>query len=442
MKQVTLREYDYLISEGSGVVVGEQGQRIARAIPAKAFAYLDRLLSHDESRKQSDDHSYFLKRTSWQGKPAFQLQSYVGVLQTPCGTQIEILPKAAKAGDSEDNHANRRMLIRMLRYLRDASFKIGGDVHLKHDKMHLLELFIGYFLSEVSRLVKQGIRSEYVTREENQMFLKGKLLVNQQVRVNAVQQQRFYVAYDEYLPDRPENRLLRAALEKVSRLTRTADNQRLCRELTFVFSEVPVSRDIQNDFSRCKFNRAMVHYRHALEWCRIILKEESAVPSAGKTKAISILFPMEKVFEDYVAAKLRQVFPEYLVKSQSSGKSLATHEGKKIFAMRPDIIIENNNHRICIADTKWKLIDQHDRLNKYGISQSDMYQLYAYAKKFNCTQVVLIYPRMLGSFDEALEPFDFGDDFMLDVIPFPLDIGEQKHVESIKAIFSRFHAPA
>ena len=45
-----------------------------------------------------------------------------------------------------------------------------------------------------------------------------------------------------------------------------------------------------------------------------------------------------------------------------------------------------------ILDTKWKRIVNKPRIN-YGISQSDMYQMYAYAKKYkDASEIWLLYP--------------------------------------------------
>jgi len=388
METVILREYDYLtIGEPNSRVA--KGKRSAVGVPERAFTYLEKLLEKEESKSDSDDHGLFMKRC---GKSLFQVQSYVGVIQTPCGTQIEILPKISSSSPVGDEKS-RKALMRMLRYLKDANFKRSGDAHLKTAPMHLLELFMSYFLQEVNTLVKRGVRSDYVTREENQTFLKGKLLINQQIQRNAVQQQRFFCAYDEYEPNRPENRLIHSALQKVSWLSRNANNQRLSRELMFVFADVPISKNIRQDFSKCKSNRAMVHYQHPLEWCRLILNEESTVSSAGITKTISILFPMERIFEDYVAAMLRKSLGKkgYSVRTQESRKHLCVSPNK--FQMKPDIVIRNGDE-CWVADTKWKVIDERD--SKHGVSQSDMYQLYAYGKKYKddgCQGLFLIYPK-------------------------------------------------
>jgi len=419
MKKITLREYDYLtIGESNSRVA--KGKRSAVGVLEPAFTYLEKLLEKEESKNDSDNHGLFMKRC---GKSLFQVQSYVGVLQTPCGTQIEILPKISDA-TPEGNKQSRTVLLRMLRYLKKAKFKLGGDANLNKAPMHLLELFMSYFLQEVNTLVKRGVRSDYVTREENQAFLKGKLLINQQIRVNAVQQQRFFCAYDEYEPNRPENRLIRTALLKVSRLSQNANNLKLCRELMFVFADVPVSKNIRQDFSKCKSNRAMTHYQHPLEWCRLILNEESTVPSAGSTQTISILFPMEKIFEDYVAAMLRKSLGKegYSVKTQERGKHLCVEP--KMFQLKPDIVIRKGDE-CWVADTKWKILDEKEA--KYGISQSDMYQLYAYGKKYendSCKGLFLIYPRN-NSFDREKE-LRFDEELWLKCISFNCEASKQE----------------
>ena len=42
-------------------------------------------------------------------------------------------------------------------------------------------------------------------------------------------------------------------------------------------------------------------------------------------------------------------------------------------------------------DTKWKVLS--DTKANYGISQADMYQMYAYQKKYGSQNVTMIYPK-------------------------------------------------
>ena len=59
--------------------------------------------------------------------------------------------------------------------------------------------------------------------------------------------------------------------------------------------------------------------------------------------------------------------------------------------MKPDIVIKRKSDKaVFVCDTKWKLLA--DEKNNYGISQADMYQMYAYQKKYNACNITLLYP--------------------------------------------------
>ena len=79
-----------------------------------------------------------------------------------------------------------------------------------------------------------------------------------------------------------------------------------------------------------------------------------------------------------------------------------------------------------MIDTKWKLLDASNRGKNYGISQADMYQLYAYGHKYLKSEalkkLIMIYPKT-DKFKEPLRTFQYEDRFMLDVVPFDLDKG-------------------
>lgn len=55
------------------------------------------------------------------------------------------------------------------------------------------------------------------------------------------------------------------------------------------------------------------------------------------------------------------------------------------FALRPDIVMKREQC-IVILDTKWKSLADNKRVN-YGILQVDMYQMYAYSKKYNTFEI-------------------------------------------------------
>jgi len=422
---VCIREYGYLVE-------GEATTGLANGawIPRSAFRYLKGLLQDEAFDEQ---FAPFLKLTTFHRKTALKLQNYVGVLQTPCGTQIEILPKLYDEETRGSVENTRNQLIKMLCCLRDSPVKRGNVSDIRDSQMPLLEIYIQQFLQEVNRLVKRGVRSDYVREQMQAKYLKGRLLVAQQIRKNAMHPERFYIECDEYRLDRPANRLIKRTLELVRKAAQTSGNQRLARELGFVFDEVPASPDVAADFRRLKLNRSMGYYQSVLNWCRLLLNGSGPTASSGHFNTLSLLYPMERVFEDFVAFHLRKSIQADFgegasLRTQAAKHSLVeSHENKPIFRLKPDLTVLRDEKPVCVMDTKWKLIDASQRKNKYGISQSDMYQLFAYGHKYlkssHPKQLMLIYPKT-ERFQSALPLFHYEDGFSLQVVPFDLDNGK------------------
>ena len=418
-----VREYGFL-TRSEALIEGEN----AAELPKSAFDYLRRAIQEETS---PNDFSRFLKLTTYRRKIALKVQNYVGVLQTPCGTSIEILPKLADH-EKERRETTRQLLIKMLRCLRNSRFSIGGQADIHTEEMPLLELYVSQFLRLTNQLIKRGVRSDYSRQRKNALFLKGRLLVTDQIRKNTMHPERFFIEYDEYQIDQPANRLIKSALQKIHKITQSISNQRLAKELLFVFEDVPLSKDVDNDFLTVKQKRGMGYYQDVLRWCALILNRQGPTASSGNFNTFSFLYPMERLFEDYVAHWLKKKIETYFVKGavlkiQSSNYSLIEkHNGKEVFKLKPDFVVQDGEQTVCVMDAKWKRIDSSNREKRYGISQSDMYQLYAYGHKYlkkeKHKKLVLIYPKT-EKFQKPLKVFEYEENFELTVVPFDLDKG-------------------
>lgn len=320
------------------------------------------------------------------------VNNYVGLIQMRNGYQIQVLPKI-DLGDSDDsgNQLTKKVFLRMLRSMKDFPCKIFNDANLKMDKMNLYEIFINMYLQEVRTLVKHGLKSAYVVREDNLNFFKGKLVVNEQIKRNAAHGERFYVRYDEYLVDRPENRLVKATMLKLQSVSSSAENQKEIRQLLTAFEMVTASLNYEKDFSRVVLNRNTKDYDMLMQWSRVFLLNKSFTTFSGGTKARALLFPMEKVFESYVAQQLGMVLADLDWEVSIQDKQYSLFDSPRRFTLMPDIVITREDESKIILDTKWKRLVDKPQSN-YGISQTDMYQMYAYAKKYGTSEIWLLYP--------------------------------------------------
>jgi 5-methylcytosine-specific restriction enzyme subunit McrC len=314
-------------------------------------------------------------------------------------------------------------------------FRDFNAASLKLFNKPLQEVLINQFLNDVSILIKRGVRNDYIPIREETPYLKGRLQIAAQIRQPVGRQHLFQVEHDEFLPDRAENRLIHSALIKVSKQTRDYKNKRLVNELLFVFDVIPQSLNYKLDFSRWIENdRSMSHYKPIRVWCDLILYEKSPFSLAGSHHGLSFLFPMNVLFEKYVAVVLRgQLANGFELKEQESSKYLIEQHGnKKMFKIKPDFLIKGESEENIILDAKWKVINEKNVDKNYGISQSDMYQLYAYGKKYFANdepgKVFLIYPQSV-TFSKALPVFKFDENLELWVVPFMWSDGKDDRVD-------------
>ncbi|MEP2774440.1 MAG: McrC family protein [Luteolibacter sp.] len=358
------------------------------------------------------------------GVHGLQARNYIGTVETPGGTRIEILPKLITDADTPED--SRKVVLKMLRRVLRLSTYSWEEGSLAVLKQPLHEFLIGLFLSEVERLVKRGLRSRYVLREDEQTFLRGRLRIDEQLHRRPGSRPRFDIEYHEFLSDRPENRLIHSAVLAVGRWTRSPENQRRARTLRFLLTDIPESENHRRNFQQWSRDRGLVDYRGLEPWCELILAGESPLFLRGAISGLSFLFPMEQLFERYVAAVLRRKLPSGCrLIEQPARHSLVTHMGANWFRLKPDLLLERSDGSCAaVLDTKWKRIDGSldNGSDKYGLSQSDFYQMAVYGQKYlgGSGEMFLIYPRS-PHFLRPLPPFDLSADLRLWVVPFDLE---------------------
>lgn len=358
------------------------------ALPVKSFDALEKFVLENKSIESADAAELLSLSSRCGVGKIITARNYVGVIETNDGTVIEILPKIYPSTDYEQT---RRLFITMLRTLKEAPFKTFSMTGLKTDRLNLFEIFVKMFLDETALVVRQGLKSAYELREDNQRFYKGKLLTAKHLKHNIFRKDLFFVGTDEFTLNRPENRLIESALLFLHTRARDARNQRDAGRLLGHFDGIEESADYGADFAVCSGGRGMTHYGTALAWCRVLLTGNSFSSFAGDEQAFALLFPMERVFESFIAAKIRAYAADVdcTVRIQDQEHSLF-EKPKRTFELRPDIVLQKDDKTV-ILDTKWKLLSSGASGNP-GIAQSDMYQAYAYAKKYNADKVILLYP--------------------------------------------------
>ena len=356
-----------------------------------------------------------------EGPRALKVRNYVGVVETPCGTQIEILPKHAR-GTDEPARA-RRLLVKLISEALTLKPRIGETASIQALSLPMTEWLAAAFLEEALALTRRGLRQDYQRVEAREPFLRGQLDVARQIHAAAAGAHMFNIRHDEFSFNRPENRIIRSAVEHIAHRTASNDNWKLARELSVLLADdVPTSRDIAGDLQRWRTDRHLADYARIKPLCELLLTQRLPFSVSGAYKGISMLFPMERLFERYVLNSLRAAVPSnFKVFSQSTEHHLCSYEGDDWFQLKPDIIVTDGSRK-WIVDAKWKRLSS-DRGRNYDLRQSDFYQLYVYGQKYldGVGDMYLVYPKV-DSFPTIDSPFKLSEGLNLYVLPFELDL--------------------
>ncbi|BCZ19386.1 hypothetical protein NHP190012_10280 [Helicobacter sp. NHP19-012] len=292
------------------------------------------------------------------------------------------------------------MLYNCLATLKNTPFKQNRFSNLEDAKLPLLDVFIQAFLQECQTLIKRGLKRDYLNISQNRPYLKGKLEFSTHLQKNLIHKERFYTSSDEYSLDVAPNRLIKAVLELFKTLSLSPKNQEGLNAASFVFDEVKPSKDkdIDTDFSKSTQASRFKEYENLLTWCDLFLRQKSLAPYSGASRAYALLFPMERLFEDFVGFWVQKSGGYQVTLQKQNRKYLMCYGAtcdnlNNCFEMRPDIVLREET-KITILDTKWKALNAQK-----DIAHADLYQMWAYASKYaTCTPakevcVWLVYPQ-------------------------------------------------
>ena len=228
-------------------------------------------------------------------------RSWVGVVRLPT-VEIRVVPKVT--GDQLG-------LVRLIEYASglDALTRLRDGATLEASGDSLLELFTLLFVEASERVLRRGLLSGYVEREDDLPMVRGRILGDRQVLERFGQLDRIICRFDELEHDVVENRLLAAALQVVSPRVTSIGLQRRISRLRGVLK--PICDTDQLDLADARttltYNRLNAHYEtaHQLGWLLLDALGIDDLFAAGETRSFSFLLNMNQLFERFVAPPRR-----------------------------------------------------------------------------------------------------------------------------------------
>lgn len=333
----------------------------------------------------------------WSRRATIRAKSWVGVIQVP-GLSIEILPKIEALSEA----TARRNLLYMLATAGDLPLRERDLASLASERTTLLDALILSFSERLLEELRLGLDHAYLLRDDNTAFVRGKLLLHEQLRRNMGRKDRVFVSFDEFIADTPLNRIFKCACRVLLPRTRSHVAERNLRLALAAFDDVQDVAIRRHHFTQVHLTRSSDRFEAPLEFCRIVLSDGAPSLRAGTHSTFSLLFPMERVFERFVArAMLRHASHLGLdagsiaVQARGAHRWLVSDGARDLYRLCPDLLVRGDPGPKLLVDTKWKRLAS-DESKKQGASQADMYQMVAYATRYDCSDNVLVFPGASG----------------------------------------------
>lgn len=344
-----------------------------------------------------------LRPTIRNGRRELQAAQHVGVVRLG-GRTVQILPKihARSAGDPEREATGN--LLHLLAYAGQLPVREHALAALRHRSDDWFEILTRLFAAHLGEEWRRGVVRRYETREDVLPMLRGKWRIGDQLR-RPHEKHRFAVAPDEFTADNALNRVFRFVVERLWQQTRDADNRRLLGELRHWMEDEAVALlpgITAADAAPALLTRLHRRYAPLLTLARLFLENGALDVRAGETDTFAFVLDMNRLFEGFVAGFLLrhrdEILPgplkgcDLLPQTRGAERHLARVNGRPTFRLKPDLAFRDADNTFpLLLDAKYKRLAAGDA--RLGVSPEDFYQMFAYAHRYECSRVLLLYPQ-------------------------------------------------
>ena len=345
-------------------------------------SYLDKLQAYLKCQKLESA----LKVT----RHGIKTKSWVGVIKYK-NLHLEILPKLISEDANNDKKISEeerniilKNLIFMLSYTKNLDIKTNDNAKLSTEKNPFIEILIREFATSLFEALKRLTPKRYVREEENLNYLKGKIKFSENIRYNCTNQAKFYCEYDEFSENNLLNQLFLFVSTCLYNISNNSYNKKTLKFIINYYSDISFVRFDKFKVRKIKLTRNQELFKKSFNLAKMFVEQTSVDLSKNKFENITLVWDMNKLFEEFIFELIKRKIPECSPIAQKTKRLLrSTQETKR--DTKVDILIQ---HPQIIIDTKYKKFTNFD-----DISSADIYQVTTYCLLHNYKRAILLYPQ-------------------------------------------------
>ena len=317
-------------------------------------------------------------------------KSWVGVIKYK-NLHLEILPKLISADANNDgkiSEAERSIILKnlifMLSYTKNLDIKTNDNAKLSTEKNPFIEILIREFATSLFEALKRFTPKRYVREEENLNYLKGKIKFSENIRYNCTNQAKFYCEYDEFSENNLLNQLFLFVSTCLYNISNNSYNKKTLKFIINYYSDISFVRFDKFKARKIKLTRNQELFKKSFNLAKMFVEQTSVDLSKNKFENITLVWDMNKLFEEFIFELIKRKIPECEAIAQKP-KRLLKKENVTRRDTRIDILIQKPQ---VIIDTKYKKFTDFD-----DISSADIYQVTTYCLLHNYKRAILLYPQ-------------------------------------------------
>lgn len=360
----------------------------------------------EEEKVESQRFLQFLRKTG-----EVKSNKYVGVIHFG-GQKINLLPKIFfKDGaetNSKDVSAIQQHILWWLSYCRKIKFP-NYQTSLDSEKSDFFEVLIYLFAKYTRQLLTHSIYQQYEETRREMQFVRGRIDVSRYINQN-ISRGRWHkvnCVFDPFVLDNRFNQIIKYVASILLRQTDNDESKKYLREILFTLDDVSDRVATADECTTVTFNPAFAEFETVRDYCQLFLSHSVSFDYKNDLKLFAFLLPMEYLFEDFIFGFIEKELEGVKALAQSSSIGL---DNEKTFTLKPDLILQSGEKKM-IADTKYKMVYKNPDDPKKGVSESDLYQVLAYAVRHQIEEVALLYPDTINHYQTDSARFTIRDEF-------------------------------
>lgn len=276
----------------------------------------------------------------------------------------------------------------------------------------LTPLLILHYISLLDKLVKRGLKKDYIIKEDNlKSKVKGRIMFSRHLQKNIFQQRydRTYCQFQEHTEDIPENRLLKKALifaenainaypsikTKIEQSNKLSNSFNRLKSVFYNVSDEIEIRQVQ----KITGNKIFREYKDAIKVAKMILQRfDYSLSNATQEQHTTPPFwiDMARLYEMYIYSKLSSAYPNQILFQVAGHCRTAVDYIKK-----DEKIIMDAKYKPHYEDSNRGIINDIREISGYARDKKILKALDADENEVEC---VIIYPHK-----EILRQEEIGD---------------------------------